>query len=349
MEADLDQLKPKNIKFTATGWQTIGKAIEREVNSVPLGFLHHQGSLNPLLRVLCPSLLKNGTCSDRAPKGLFTIPNSPANMMTNIETTYNMWFQLWNISYIPLVMDRPKWHLEGENLRTDDLVYFKLTDSKLAADWRLGKVEYVKTGRDGNVREVGIAFKNMDEDENWKHSLVERPARSVVKLVNIEDTSVIDDMKKVEELSRIILGKQTENKGDEEMSADDKVKPVEDKHEPDDENHGREEKLVKEPKTKRKKRKSEVEKLLEDKIEISPGERRAAAKKDKYYTATEEDMIAAVSYTNIGVSSSRYKSSRKWCQSSRTGRIPACTVRSSMTCQEEYQTLQCPVPVCGAG
>ena len=76
-------------------------------------------------------------------------------------------------------------------------------------------------------------------------------------------------------------------------------KHVKDKHEPDDENHGREDKLVKEPKTKRKKRKSEVEKLLEDKIEISPGERRAAAKKDKYYTATEEDMIAAVSYTNI--------------------------------------------------
>ena len=69
-------------------------------------------------------------------------------MMNNIEATYNMWFQLWNISYIPLIMDRPKWHLEGESLRTDDLVYFKLTDSKLAADWQLGKVEYVKTGRD---------------------------------------------------------------------------------------------------------------------------------------------------------------------------------------------------------
>ena len=78
------------------------------------------------------------------------------------------------------------------------------------------------------------------------------------------------------------------------MSADDKLKPVEDKHEPDDENHGREEKLVKEPKTKRKKRKSEVEKLLEDKIEISPGERRAAAKKDKYYTATDEDMFIRI-------------------------------------------------------
>ena len=288
---------------TATGWQTVAKAIEREVNSVPLGFLHHQGSFNPLLRVLCPSLLKNGTCSDRAPKGLFTIPDSPSNMMNNIEATYNMWFQLWNISYIPLIMDRPKWHLEGESLRTDDLVYFKLTDSKLAVDWRLGKVEYVKTGRDGNVREVGIAFKNMDEDENWRHSVVERPARSVVKLVNIEDTSLIEDMKKVEELSIIILGKQKpvlyDKKSEHEVSSEDKVNNYEDEHGIDDGNRACEGKFAKKPIVKRKKRKSELERLLEDQMKISPGERRAAAKKDKYYSATKEDMTAAVSYTNI--------------------------------------------------
>merc|ERR1719431_1906181 len=119
-----------------------------------------------------------------------------------------MWFQLWNTTYLPLDMDRPKWHIEEENLQTNDLVYFKLTDSKLSSDWKIGKVEYVKIGRDGKVREVGIAFKNMDEEEDWKHSLVERPARSVVKLMNIEDTSIIEDMKKVQEEVKIILKKQ---------------------------------------------------------------------------------------------------------------------------------------------
>ena len=126
-------------------------------------------------------------------------------MTANIVTIYNMWFKLWNTTYLPLVMDRPKWHIEEENLQTNDLVYFKLTDSKLSADWKVGKVEYVKIGRDAKVREVGIAFKNMDEDGDWKHSLVERPARSVVKLMNIEDTSIIEDMKKVQEEAKIIL------------------------------------------------------------------------------------------------------------------------------------------------
>ena len=74
----------------------------------------------------------------------------------------------------------------------------------------------------------------MDEDENWRHSVVERPARSVVKLVNIEDTSLIEDMKKVEELSRIILGKQKpvlyDKKSEHEVSSEDKVNNYEDEH-----------------------------------------------------------------------------------------------------------------------
>ena len=295
---------------TATGWQTLAKAIEREVNSIPLGFLHHQGTANPLLRVLCPSLLKNGTYTDRAPKGLFTIPDSPADLMTNIEAIYNMWFQLWNTSYIPLVMDRPKWHLEDDSMRTDDLVYFKLTDSKLSADWRLGKVEYVNIGRDGKVREIGISFKNMDEDGNWKHSVVERPVRAVVKLMNIEDTSIIENMKKVEELVKIILDKKmpvldskivdVDNTNDEDPIADvenvDGPTADDTKSTLQDLDQKVSTEQVKKP---RKKRKTELERLLEDnKFKISPEDRRSAAKKSKYFAPTEDEYIATNFYVN---------------------------------------------------
>ena len=90
-------------------------------------------------------------------------------------------------------MDRQKWNQEEENLKENDIVYFKLTDSKLSADWRFGTIEYAITGRDGNVRSVGISYKTMienekkvfNEDFEWKNSLVERPARAVFKLTNI--------------------------------------------------------------------------------------------------------------------------------------------------------------------
>ena len=209
IQESLDRSDIKSTRCTATGWQTICKAIEREINGVPIGFLHHQGTVDPLLRILCPSLLKNGTFSDRAPKGLFTIPNSEEDLMTKIESIYNMWFKVWNVAYVPLIMDRQKWHIEGENLTKNDLVYFKLTDSPMAADWRFGKVEYADVGRDGLVRGVGISYKNKDGDneEDWRHSVVERPARACVKLMNIEDTSILDNMRKVRKLAEEILGK----------------------------------------------------------------------------------------------------------------------------------------------
>ena len=140
--------------------------------------------------------------------------------MTNIERTYNMWFQVWNCEYLPLVMDRPKWNQEEENLKENDLIYFKLTDSKLSADWRFGRVEYAVTGRDGKVRSVGISYKTMienndkvyNEDIEWKNSMVERPVRAVVKLMNVEDTSLLEDMRKVKELVEEILVNKISNK-----------------------------------------------------------------------------------------------------------------------------------------
>ena len=159
IQETLERSKLRNSRNTATGWQTIAKLIEREVNNVPLGYLYHQGTANPLLKVLCPSLLKNGTFSDRAPKGIFQIPGSGEDMMTKTIEKYNMWFRIWNTEYVPLIMDRQKWLKEEEDLKENDIVYFKLTDSALAADWRLGKVEFVKQGRDGKVCEVGISYK----------------------------------------------------------------------------------------------------------------------------------------------------------------------------------------------
>ena len=117
--------------------------------------------------------------------------------MNKIEQIYNLWFKVWNIDYIPLIMDRQKWHHRGENLVENDLVYFKMTDTPLAADWRLGKVKNTKIGRDGLIREVGVSYKILinpyADSSDWTHSVVERPVRAIVKLFKIEDTTILEE------------------------------------------------------------------------------------------------------------------------------------------------------------
>ena len=66
LQSTLEQSQIRNSRCTGLGWQTLGKLIERTVNSVPIGYLHHQsGGHNPLLRILSPNCLKLITTSDR--------------------------------------------------------------------------------------------------------------------------------------------------------------------------------------------------------------------------------------------------------------------------------------------
>ena len=59
LQQSLEQSEIRNSRCTSMGWHTLAKAIERTVNSVPIGFLHHEsGGINPLLRILTPNSLR---------------------------------------------------------------------------------------------------------------------------------------------------------------------------------------------------------------------------------------------------------------------------------------------------
>ena len=106
----------------------MGKLIAHTVNDTPIGYLFHQsGGANPLLRILSPNNLKLITTGDRAPTGPMTIPDSPADFMDGINQKYLTWYSVWSESYLPLVMQRKKWHFARDNLVPGDVIYFKLT------------------------------------------------------------------------------------------------------------------------------------------------------------------------------------------------------------------------------
>ena len=195
-------------RCTATGWMTVGKAMEREVNDIPIGFLYDKSSTegNPLLRVLRPSTLKGMNASDRAPKGLFTIPELPSQHYDKVKTAYNLWAKCWATSYLPMILDRQKWPDADTNLAAGDIVYFKLDDSPLKIDWRVGKVESVKIGRDDSAREATVGYKIIKEGvDDWSHSVVTRATREIIKLFEIDDTTFAEDMKAVQKAAKKLL------------------------------------------------------------------------------------------------------------------------------------------------
>ena len=70
----------------------------------------------------------------------------------------------------------------------------------------MGKVEKVIKSRDGKICEAEIAYKRQDFGDNtWRHSTVERPVRLIVKLWNLEDTSILENLKSVQAMANEIL------------------------------------------------------------------------------------------------------------------------------------------------
>ena len=152
---------------TATGWQTIAKTVEQAVNLVPLGYFYHRrDEVGSLLRILTPNMLKLSTNSDQSPKGLFTVLDI-GNVTEKVKTTYDLWYKVWVEEYLPILADISKWMLEPPNLQANDVVLFKLTESSMSSDWRLGKIDSSpRVGRDGKVREVEVSYKLSNKP--WK-------------------------------------------------------------------------------------------------------------------------------------------------------------------------------------
>ena len=142
--------------------------------------------------------------------------------MTKIEDAYQLWYRVWNVDYVPLIAQRQKWHFEQDNLKENDIVYFKLKDSAISSEWHIGKVEFVVPSKDENVREIGISYKYDTEEGVRKFSVVTRPIREVVRIMNIDDTTLLDDIRSVQKEAKRIFDTKKIVSGEELLNFDTK-------------------------------------------------------------------------------------------------------------------------------
>ena len=76
----------------------------------------------------------------------------------------------------------------------------------MLSSWKVGKIENVTIGKDGFVRHAIVLYKDVSSDcpQDWAHRSVERPVRNI-KLFNIEETILMEDIKAARNLALRIL------------------------------------------------------------------------------------------------------------------------------------------------
>ena len=129
------------MRLHATGYQTLFKLIENDLNNLPFGFTYGRNSDNsPLLKLIFPNLLRIGRNNNRALEGPIKLPKNPGALVQKVEESYKVFYELWNTVLIPKLMKCPKWFDSKANLKVNDIIYFKKVENELSSQWTIGKV-----------------------------------------------------------------------------------------------------------------------------------------------------------------------------------------------------------------
>ena len=195
----LEKCEIANMRLHATGLQTYAKAVENEMNNLPLGYSYSRDDNNsPLFKLIYPNMLRMGRNNRRALDGIVKMPSSPKDLMEKVNKAYTVFYKLWNTTMIPKLMKYTKWHDEEDaTLKIDDIVFFQKKESELSSRWSIGKIKEVIHSKDGVVRRVIVQYQNASEEEPRE---TDRAARSLIKLFNIDDTTWKKDMDEVEKI-----------------------------------------------------------------------------------------------------------------------------------------------------
>jgi len=117
-------------------------------------------------------------------------------MAQRVTDIYNAWFKIWSTVAVPKLAERTKWFKPNKNLEVNDIVYFQKDSSSIDSQWVTGMIEEVVMGNDGLVREIVIRYRNATEDFD---RFTNRAARSCVRLFNLDDQNLYDDLHELTE------------------------------------------------------------------------------------------------------------------------------------------------------
>ena len=191
-----EKIDLKNVRLHATGFQTLCKLVENNLNNLPLGYSYGRDADNsPLLKIITPNLLRIGRLNSRSLSGPIKYPKGPKEFLKKVEDTYEAFFKIWNEVYIPKLIPQPIWFKESKKLKVNDVIYFKKVANELSSAWTVGQVDAVFRGSDKMIRKVTIRYTNAGQDG---YRTTDRAVRSLVRLFSIEDSYFIDDLAEVE-------------------------------------------------------------------------------------------------------------------------------------------------------
>ena len=112
-----------NERLSVIQWETLGQQISNSINNLPID-LGNKVQLIESLDILTPNRLLLGRNNDRCPSGPLELSNNYKGIIKANSDIFQAWFKAWLISYVPTLIDRPKWFQTDRDMSVGDVVLF---------------------------------------------------------------------------------------------------------------------------------------------------------------------------------------------------------------------------------
>lgn len=149
-------------RLSVLQWESLMAQISNSINNLPLG-LNNKVECLENLDLITPNRLLLGRNNNRCPSGPLVAQDSFKRILKENQKIYDAWFRSWLVSYVPSLVDRPKWLSSDNPIQVGDVVLFLKAEKEFERDYQYGLVHSVKMGRDGHIRVAEIEYQNHNE------------------------------------------------------------------------------------------------------------------------------------------------------------------------------------------
>ena len=184
----------QNERVSIVQWETLMQSISNSINNLPIGLKNKTEDLENL-DILTPNRLILGRNNERCPNAPLIMTGDYKRIIEANANIFTAWFKAWLISFVPTLIERPKWHKSDKQLNVGDVVLFLKSEQEYDKEYQYGLVTSLKPSRDGHIREIEVEYMNHNE------SVKRRTNRGVRDLVIIHP---VDELSIYERLDHIV-------------------------------------------------------------------------------------------------------------------------------------------------
>ena len=174
-------------------WETLVQQISNSINNLPIGLTHYNNSLENL-DLITPNRLLLGRNNNRSPTAPLELSGDTKRIIKTNADIFKTWFSSWLVSYVPSLMNRPKWFDNDRNMAIGDVVLFLKSDKVFAKQYQYGIVVDLKATRDGRIRTVDVEYQN--HQEGCKR-VTTRGVRELIVIHPVDEIGLTSELNKM--------------------------------------------------------------------------------------------------------------------------------------------------------